>query len=65
MCCLWPAVLGGLLSLVGPEGALTLLPLDGLELTVLAALALVLSTFWLADGMRGGAIQGCPVDPSR
>lgn len=57
-----PAVLVGLLSLVGAAGALTLLPFEGLELTGLAAVALVLSIFWIADGMRGGMIRGCPVD---
>lgn len=59
-----PALLVGLLSLVGAAGALTLLPFEGLELTGLAALALVLSIFWIADGMRGGMIRGCPVDLS-
>jgi len=23
--------------------------------------ALLVSTYWLADGMRGGEIRGCPV----
>ena len=58
-----PAVLVGLLSLVGAAGALTLLPFEGLELTALAAVALVLSIFWMADGMRGGMIRGCPIEP--
>lgn len=57
-----PAVLVGILSLFGAAGALTLLPYDGLELTALAMVALVLSIFWIADGMRGGEIRGCPVD---
>jgi len=57
-----PAVLVGLLSLVGAAGLVTLLPFEGLELTAVAALALVLSIFWMADGMRGGTIRGCPVD---
>ena len=56
------AVLAGLLSLVGAAGAVTLLPLDGLELTLGAAVVVVLSIYWLADGMRGGEIAGCPVD---
>ncbi|MDZ7701957.1 MAG: hypothetical protein U5J98_07745 [Halobacteriales archaeon] len=60
-----PAVLVGLLSLFGAAGALTLLPFEGLELTGLAAVALLLSIFWLADGMRGGMIRGCPVDLPR
>lgn len=57
------AVLAGLLSLVGAAGLLTVLPLEGLEMSLLAALAVGLSLFWLADGMRGGEINGCPVDP--
>jgi hypothetical protein len=57
-----PAVLVGLLSLFGAAGALTLLPFEGLELTALAAIALLLSIYWLAEGMRGGMIRGCPVD---
>ncbi|MFB6361122.1 MAG: hypothetical protein ABEH59_07345 [Halobacteriales archaeon] len=57
-----PAVLVGLLSLFGAAGALTLLPFEGLELTGLAAIALLLSIYWLAEGMRGGMIRGCPVD---
>jgi hypothetical protein len=56
------AVLAGLLSLVGVGGATLLLPFEGLELGVLAALSLLLSMFWLADGMRGGEINGCPID---
>lgn len=59
------AVLVGLLSLVGGAGLVTLLPLEGLEFTILAAGVLVLSLFWLADGMRGGEIRGCPVDGQR
>ena len=57
-----PVVLAGLLSLFGVAGALTLLPLEGLELVLVAVAALVLSIYWLADGMRGGEIRGCPVD---
>ncbi|MGM0590223.1 MAG: hypothetical protein ACQETI_01115 [Halobacteriota archaeon] len=56
------AVLFGVLSLVGAGGAALLLPFDGLEFSALAALALFLSMYWLADGMRGGEINGCPVD---
>lgn len=57
------AVLAGVLSLVGVTGLLTALPLDGLEFSLLAAVVLVLSMYWLADGMRGGEIRGCPIDP--
>lgn len=55
------AVLAGVLSLVG-VGGLSFLPLDGLEFAFVGLLAVVLSTYWLADGMRGGEINGCPVD---
>lgn len=57
------AVLLGVLSLFGAGGLVFLLPLEGLELTLLAAVALSLSTYWIADGMRGGTVHGCPVDP--
>ena len=57
------AVLAGVLSLVGASGLALLLPFDGVEFAVLASVALVLSMYWLADGMRGGSIDGCPVDP--
>ncbi|MFB6173768.1 MAG: hypothetical protein ABEI39_03920 [Halobacteriales archaeon] len=56
------AVLAGLLSLAGAAGGLTLLPLEGLEFSLLAAASLVLSIYWMADGMRGGEINGCPID---
>jgi hypothetical protein len=59
------AILVGVLSLVGATGLLTALPLEGLEFSVLAAVVLVLSLYWLADGMRGGEINGCPVDIAR
>ncbi|NHN58971.1 MULTISPECIES: hypothetical protein [Halorussus] len=55
------AVLAGLFSLFGVAGAATLLPFDGVEFSVLALVALVLSIHWVADGMRGGEIRGCPV----
>jgi hypothetical protein len=56
-------ILLGILTLLGIPSAALLLPFDGLEFAVLAALALVLSIYWLADGMRGGEIRGCPIDP--
>jgi len=59
------AILVGVLSLVGATGLLTALPLEGLEFSLLAAVVLVLSLYWLADGMRGGRINGCPVDIGR
>lgn len=59
------AILAGVLSLVGAAGLVTLLPLEGLEFALLALVALVLSIHWLAGGMRGGEIRGCPVDPKK
>ncbi|EMA44441.1 hypothetical protein [Halococcus saccharolyticus] len=56
------AVLAGVLSLFGVTASLTVLPFDGLEFAALALVALVFSVFWLARGMRGGEINGCPVD---
>ncbi len=56
------AILAGVLGVLGVTGALTLLPLDGLEFALLALVVVALSVFWLADGMRGGEIAGCPVD---
>jgi hypothetical protein len=56
-------ILLGVLSLLGVPSAALLLPFDGLEFAALAAVVLVLSVHWLADGMRGGEIRGCPVDP--
>ena len=56
------AVLLGLLSPLGVSTSLLFLPLDGLEFAVGAVVVLTLSIYWLADGMRGGEINGCPVD---
>ncbi|MHB9285479.1 hypothetical protein ACKVMT_00385 [Halobacteriales archaeon Cl-PHB] len=56
------ALLAGLLSLVGAAGLVTLLPFEGLELSGLAVVVLLLSLYWLAVGLRGGQIRGCPVD---
>jgi hypothetical protein len=56
------AVLLGLLSLVGVSTLLLFLPLDGLEFALGALVVLTLSIYWLADGMQGGEINGCPVD---
>ena len=50
------------MSLVGAGGVVTLLPLDGLEFAVLAVAVLVLSIYWVADGLQGGMIRGCPVE---
>jgi hypothetical protein len=56
------AVLLGLLSLLGVTTSLLFLPLDGLEFALGAVVVLVLSIYWLADGMRGGEVAGCPID---
>ncbi|WP_158056734.1 hypothetical protein [Halorussus halophilus] len=55
------AILAGVLSLVGVAGAGTLLPLDGVEFSLLALVVLLLSIYWVAEGMRGGEIRGCPI----
>lgn len=52
-----------LLSLVGATGARTPFPSGGLELPALAAAPLLPSILWIADGMRGGTVRGCPVEP--
>lgn len=56
------AILLGLLGLFGVTTSLLFLPLDGLEFALGALVVLTLSIHWLADGMRGGFINGCPVD---
>lgn len=63
------AIFAGLFSILSATGlvavgpvSLTFLPFDGLEFTALALVALVLSIYWLADGMRGGMVNGCPID---
>lgn len=56
------AVLAGILSVFGVVGGLAFLPFDGIEFSVLAALTLLVSVYWIADGMRGGEVAGCPVD---
>ncbi len=57
------AVLVGVLSLFGVSTTLLFLPLDGLEFALLALVTLLLSVHWVADGMRGGRVAGCPIDP--
>lgn len=57
------ALLVGILSLFGVSTTLLFLPLDGLEFALLALVALLLSIHWVTDGMRGGRVAGCPVDP--
>lgn len=56
------ALLIGILSIFGASGLVVLLPLGGLELSIVAVIALLLSTYWVAEGMRGARIGGCPVD---
>lgn len=55
------AVVAGVLSMVGASGLLAVLPLDGLEFALLALGLLLASIYWLAEGMRGREIAGCPV----
>lgn len=56
------AVVAGVLGLFGAGWLLAVLPLEGLEFALFGLLVLVLSTFWLAEGMRGGEVAGCPID---
>lgn len=56
------AVLLGLLGLLGVSTSLLFLPLEGLEFALLSLVVLLLSIHWLTQGMRGGSINGCPVD---
>lgn len=56
------AIVAGLLSMFGATGVLAALPLEGMEFTILSILALLLSIYWLADGMRGAEVDGCPID---
>jgi hypothetical protein len=56
------AFLAGILTVFGAGAILTLLPLHGLEFALLALVAVVFSVFWIAEGMRGGEVAGCPVD---
>lgn len=56
------ALVAGVLSLFGAGGVVTLLPLDGLEFAALSMVVLVVSIYWVAEGLRGGEIRGCPVD---
>lgn len=46
------AVLAGVVSLVGGAGAVSLLPLDGLEFSLLAIPLILVSTYWIAHGLR-------------
>lgn len=55
------AVIAGVLSLVGASGALAALPLEGLEFALLAIATLIVSLYWVAEGLRGGDVAGCPV----
>ncbi|MFB6126774.1 MAG: hypothetical protein ABEJ79_05715 [Halolamina sp.] len=56
-------LLAGVFSAFGVTGGLLLLPLEGLEFALASLVVLALSLYWVADGMRGGRIRGCPVDP--
>ena len=55
------AIITALFSIVGLSGALTILPLEGGELLVIAISISVLSTVWMSKGLRGGEVRGCPV----
>lgn len=46
------AVLAGIVSLFGGAGMLSLLPLDGLEFSLLAIPLILLSSYWIAHGLQ-------------
>lgn len=46
------AILAGVVSLGGGSGLLLALPLDGTEFTLIAAVVLFLSTYWIATGRQ-------------
>lgn len=52
-----PAALAGAFVVAG-VGELALLPYEGLEASTLAVMALVISTYWLAAGLRSDEIRG-------
>lgn len=60
---LGPAVLAGIAGLAGADGALAALPLGGLEGSLLAVPAMVLSTYWLAGGLDGDRDGGESTSP--
>ncbi|MFH5801529.1 hypothetical protein [Haladaptatus sp. CMAA 1911] len=55
-------VLTGFLSFIGATSILTLLPFDGLSFSIISLVIFGLSIYWISSGMRGGTINGCPVD---
>lgn len=58
------SLLAGLLSFAGVGAAAVLLPFDGVGLTLLALGLLLLSSFWIADGMDGDACRSGADGPS-
>lgn len=56
-------LLTGVLSLFGIGGILKSLPLAGGEVLLLSIAIGTLSMYWIANGLRGGMVRGCPVNP--
>lgn len=56
------AVVASALSLTGVAAGLTALPLDGVEFLLIAFGVAVLSLHWVAVGLAGADVEGCPVD---
>lgn len=52
------SVLAGLLSVVGITGGILVLPLEGVEFTLLAIISVIISIFWITEGMHGGICKG-------
>lgn len=55
---LGPAVLAGIAGLADADGALAALPVGGLEGSILAVPMLLLSAYWLAEGLDGDGDEG-------
>lgn len=56
------ALLAGVLSLLGIGGLVTALPLEGGEVLIIAVIVSVFSMHWIAEGLRGGVVNGCPIE---
>lgn len=54
-------ILTGLFSVLGISGALSVLPLHGGEFLLISLIISFLSIYWIANGLRGGMVKGCPI----
>jgi hypothetical protein len=56
-------IVAGGVSIVGVTGSLAALPLHGLEFLLFGIGTALLAVHWTVEGMRGGEVRGCPIDP--